>query len=467
MEARFNWMLASAGVSDKTLDCLGDAGLTSLAVFRHVAKDEDKLRAFLKKDPIKLDEDNTVEEALEVARIVSVYEAAKETILVENKHRAERLYQDLPPRVHPGEVDSLKELFESTEYELNPIQIPSEAYYERKTHELEARYVAEPLSRVTNSKQQDINDSRNMSWDNVTGTFKEKGKIFSVPMPKTADGLRARLKTMGVCWHFLKLKAPSRFELKTAEGAVFDRYTDWLCGPSVWGYATEDIDGKPIATPCLDHVLILDLQIRKKVAELMNKGMDLKRAFGTATADTKIFQTHFLNHVTIDMKSKKCTDLTAPGIAEAHAALAGSSGQATKRALEDDDGRLSKAQLDRIKKKAKKEASDAARRQLGLTGGIPGAPRAPGQGQSKGAKKRAALRLTNGQAPPPAAPGAARPRAILNGGVGDGKGGGKGKGNGACYAWNDSKPCVKDPCPFKHICSKCGSADHKRGACTA
>ena len=56
----------------------------------------------------------------------------------------------------------------------------------------------------------------------------------------------------------------------------------------------------------------------------------------------------------------------------------------------------------------------------------------------------------------------------MNGGVGDApgaKGKGKGKGNGACYGWNDGN-CTRNPCGFKHICSKCGSADHKRPQCT-
>ena len=158
LETRFLRMLSSAGVEEVTIDAFGDSGITTLAGFRFLAKDEDRLRALLKKDPIKLDEDNSIAEAVQVSNIISVYESAKETIAVENKHKAERLYQDLPPKLNVGELEGLKKLFEKAEYELNPIQIPSDAYFERKTHELETRYVAEALTRVTNSKQQDVND---------------------------------------------------------------------------------------------------------------------------------------------------------------------------------------------------------------------------------------------------------------------------------------------------------------------
>ena len=85
-------------------------------------------------------------------------------------------------------------MIRNSQFKLNPVQIPSEAYFERKMHELETRFKAESLTRVTNSKQEDVNDARNMSWDNVSGTFKEKGKVFKVPMPTKAEGLRAKLR---------------------------------------------------------------------------------------------------------------------------------------------------------------------------------------------------------------------------------------------------------------------------------
>ena len=36
----------------------------------------------------------------------------------------------------------------------------------------------------------------------------------------------------------------------------------------------------------------------------------------------------------------------------------------------------------------------------------------------------------------------------------------------ACFKWNATKPCANVPCPFAHICQKCGDAGHKRTDCT-
>ena len=72
----------------------------------------------------------------------------------------------------------------------------------------------------------------------------------------------------------MRLKAPGRAEIRTADIRVFDLYTTWLFGPKVWGYSTDGSDGKPISTPHIDHIIVYDLAIRKRVAELMNEGKD-------------------------------------------------------------------------------------------------------------------------------------------------------------------------------------------------
>ena len=114
-------MLTNADVSNDTMQKFGTFGLISLQTFRHIATDEPALRALLKKSPFDLDDTNPAG-ALEVAKVCSVWETAIQTIAVENRHKAERLHQDLPPRVNSGEMDSLKKVFEASEHKLNPVE---------------------------------------------------------------------------------------------------------------------------------------------------------------------------------------------------------------------------------------------------------------------------------------------------------------------------------------------------------
>ena len=439
LEPRFAAMLEGADVDVKTMDAFGTVGLRTLAVFTGLGKDDEKLRAFLKKPPIDLDEDKDVMSSLEVAKLVSVWEAAKTTIHVENEAKAQRQNMSLPPRVGDKEVANLRSIFETSFFKLDDVMIPSDGYFERKVGQMEKVWEAEPLTDITNVCQKDVNRNAGVAWDNGTNQFKTVEKRFGVPLPDDSEGLRARLRTLGISWHFLKLRNPNKPELATASYEVLDRYTEWLLGPEVWGMATKDKTGKPVSTPHLDHVLIYDYELRKMVAKLMNTGTDIRSAFGIATADDKLHRQCFLNNVTLEIASGKCRSITAPGMKEVHAGVVSSApNQGAKRGLEDASEGLSKSQLNKIKVQAKKQALADAKRQLALVAPPPGdlrayPPRPPGQGVSRNALKRQARQQGGGQGA-----GRGAPLALQNGGVGDGqKGAGKGAakgGEGACYA---------------------------------
>ena len=91
-------MLDSAEVDGEIQDKLGTVGLTKLALFTSLGKDSDKLRTFLAKPPLNLDEDKDFTAAISVAKLVSVWEAARTTMHVENELAAQRRSQNLPPK---------------------------------------------------------------------------------------------------------------------------------------------------------------------------------------------------------------------------------------------------------------------------------------------------------------------------------------------------------------------------------
>ena len=196
-----------------------------------------------------------------MAKLVSVWEAAKTTVHVENELAAQRKSQNLPPQVGDREVAQLREIFETQHFRLTDVMVPSDGYFERKVGELEKIWEAEPLTDVTNRCQRDVNRNSGIAWDNGTNQFKTVEKRFGVPMPEDSEGLAIRSRTMGIAWHLLRLRSPNNPVLASASYEVFDRYTEWLKGPDVWGLATRDKSQKPVATPTLDHVLSYDIEI--------------------------------------------------------------------------------------------------------------------------------------------------------------------------------------------------------------
>ena len=153
-----------------------------------------------------------------------------------------------------------------------------------------------------------------------------------------------------MAWHLLRLRSPNNSALAPARYEVFDRYVEWLEVPEVLGLATRDMSQKPVATPTLDQVLTYDIEIRKKVAWHMGRGVDLRTAFVLATCDEKLHRTAFLIYVSLEIASGKCRAISAPGMMEVPSGVTEVGlPQEQKRPLEDAGGGLTKAQMNKIK----------------------------------------------------------------------------------------------------------------------
>ena len=437
LESKLLALLMNANVKEETLNKLGDNDVNTVLLYANIGTDKESFKKFLELPEIDVKGD-TLAGMTEQAKLIGVWRALQTVVEVEDKASAERQQLNLPPTLSKKDIDILRKLFENSAegFPVAKSVCPSKPYFQRKVAEIENGFEAEHLTSVTTDDQ----DSGDGAPDGLAGfdmtlkTFRVSQKEIRISLPTGPEGLRSRIKTMGLAFIFLKLKYPNKGVLRTATMQLFFLYTEFLFGPDVWGKATLGLDGKPIATPHIQHVMIYDNAIRKRVAELMNDGKDIWSAFGEATADEGLKTTHFYGNVSMDLTSAKCRAITAPGLASERAV----EGVPTKGA--NSEGREGSATSKAEKKKAQKARQKAKKE------------------QEKAAKAAAA----KGQV-------IKKPKALLNGGVGDGnpKGKGRGKlmdktpdGDSICFKWSAGKPCASDPCPHKHVCRKCGGA-HK------
>ena len=437
LEAKLLALLMNANVKESTLDTLGDKDVNTTMLYANIASDKDSFRKFLELPEIDIKGDNLAG-MTEQAKLISVWRSLQTAIEIDDKADAERKQLKLPPTISKKDIDAMRKLFENTPegFPVEKCVCPSKPYFQRKIGEIEEGFEAEHLTMVTTDDQdsgEGVSDSL-AGFDMALKTFRVSQKDLRISLPTGPEGLRARIKTMGLAFVFLKLKYPNKGVLRTATMQLFNLYVEYLFGSKVWGKATLGLDGKPVATPHIQHVLIYDNAIRKRVADSMNDGVDIEAAFKEATNDLETKQTHFLGNVSLDLASAKCRAITAPGLAVERAVedvpISKTAGPSTSAP----GSSASKAEKNKAKKakaKAKKEADRAA-----------------AKGTGKAIKKPKVL-------------------AIGNGGVGDGQGKGAGKGRGKlmdktpdgesiCVKWSMGKPCTATPCPHKHICRKCG-----------
>ena len=198
----------------------------------------------------------------------------------------------------------------------------------------------------------------------------------------------------------------------------------------------------------------------------------MQTAYEKALADADTRQLHFTTPVAVDAGTKKCTDLSAPGLIERFPSLpiqqgpSSSNARGAKRQLTDaqppptaSPKAKSQNQKRAEAKKRLKEENARLQAQLKKTnnqqngGGNGGRNGGGGGGAAKGAGGKGGGR--NG------------------GGKGGAATGGGGKPNGAkaktsdgkpiCFSWNNGQPCRNSPCTFAHVCWFCEDASHAGG----
>ena len=109
--------------------------------------------------------------------------------------------------------------------------------------------------------------------------------------------MRCRRFTLGVCWNYLKLRAPNNPALRYIDLRLFERYIGFLFGPKVWANSTRTFEGQVLSTPTITMVISYDWQVRKSIVALFKTGVDYASALAQVEKDDRHFQIHFLNHV--------------------------------------------------------------------------------------------------------------------------------------------------------------------------
>ena len=122
--------LMHAGVTEDSLDKLGNARVRTTALFAHIADDVDGLRKFLNRPEVDIKGD-TFDGSLEQAAIIGVWKTMRTTVEVEDKATAERMRLQLPPTISRNDLTSLTKVFEKTEegFKVTKYVAPGKHYF--------------------------------------------------------------------------------------------------------------------------------------------------------------------------------------------------------------------------------------------------------------------------------------------------------------------------------------------------
>ena len=107
----------SNNVDPTILDAMGDNGITTCALLKHVVQDDAELRQMLKAPPFDLSTGDFPTKR-KIGAVCAVNEQCQDSIDIQVKADAERLHHKLPPEITEENYEQAIKLFENQFYPL-------------------------------------------------------------------------------------------------------------------------------------------------------------------------------------------------------------------------------------------------------------------------------------------------------------------------------------------------------------
>ena len=226
--------LEQAEVSSSNQARLGELGIKSIVLFAGLDETRELVREALKKD-LPLDYTSSVPNRLEMAKLVSAWEAARLHLEVNEKNRAEARLGTQQRLVQPNEQHSMRMAVEAVLGKLRDKEVPSRSMLATKLEQIETNQpVVENMTEVASLEDSEL-EAYSAVIDPTTNVLKIKPGKTLTGVPQSPEELRLRHRRIGLAWDFLGTKHSMRAWLSKGMTDIMRRFSDYILGPQVSG----------------------------------------------------------------------------------------------------------------------------------------------------------------------------------------------------------------------------------------
>ena len=230
-------------------------------------------------------------ERLGLAMLTDAWKAAQCHVERENAVRADAKSNQLPVPVAPTTRVAMRKAIEALPSvgRITDREAPGAQYLSQKMEEVEQHMpTASPLDEIVSV---DDNDDYQLGPAlDPSGAFRVVRKKMKVALPSGNEGLRMRLRVEGYTWMCLATKFPSRKWLAGQQKISWERYVDYILGPTVASLPIREIRGSEMVDtgriPPFSLVLAYEYELRKRVFKrVRDDGFSLMDSLKMAEAD--------------------------------------------------------------------------------------------------------------------------------------------------------------------------------------
>ena len=217
------------GVDRLTQARLYSAGVATVKQLAVLCKDADELRSSAK-DFLDIDPSKGLREKAKLTKVLVAFETAKVRAFKAAEMDGDAAVKEVPKALPSTDFHGMRDAFERTFWVLEDKRVPSRSYMERRLENMEKNDLRiEPLSEVTNIKEDEESDVFRTMWD-ASGNLSAVKKRAKVELPQDPEALRARITLLGTSWIFAGLQHSNRDYLRDVHPQMFQDYLDYLLG---------------------------------------------------------------------------------------------------------------------------------------------------------------------------------------------------------------------------------------------
>ncbi len=278
MDGELLRILEDAEVPKEVRALFGYFGILKTRSFARLEPDEQSLRDLLKKE---FEIGEGIAERITIAHVLVAWDSAKERVKRQAEAVTEARVHGTTPELPKADDNSMRQAYEGVHGEISDMIYPSSDYLKSKLDQVEEElYEAEPLTEVI-SREHAASGSSDVTLTLIPSALRVSKIKHKIAMPKDSEQLRARMKTMAMCWELTRMK--------------------YLLGELVWQFR-----GPADQQVSWNDVLEYEWQIRKRAMRWVRQHKyTVGEGISAAMKDQEVRTTFFLTQLACSKPRKR------------------------------------------------------------------------------------------------------------------------------------------------------------------
>jgi len=273
-------------------DAMVEAGIRDTGEFGALAETRQEMRDLLR-DDLGIDGATGLATKSLIGKFIEAWEFARRQSQVHQDHAAESKLSKIPVTLPKTEHSTTRRSYEKAWGILEKPFVIGHRFTEKRLDDISnGEFRADRLQEVTSQEEEELL---------VPGSRIEPGGAIKVilskrevPLPTDSEGVRRRVKMIGISYGFGRIRCPNVGWLATQTPSIWEDHLTYVLGEDVLGFEIKNSYDEVVGRGTLSQTIVYEYNLRKKMNRLMeDEGIDIHKALVRARHDSELRAKYF------------------------------------------------------------------------------------------------------------------------------------------------------------------------------